>query len=122
MIFCSALLGACVGFLWYNSYPAEVFMGDTGSLFLGGVIGTMIVLLKQEILFLLVGGIFLAEILSVAVQDWIGIQKIGRRFLYRAPIHHCFQYQGLAETKIATRFWIIGGILALLGLSSLKVR
>ena len=122
VIFCSALLGACVGFLWYNSYPAEVFMGDTGSLFLGGVIGTMIVLLKQEVLFLLVGGIFLAEILSVALQDWIGIQKIGRRFLYRAPIHHCFQYQGLAETKIAVRFWIIGGILALLGLASLKVR
>ncbi len=122
VIFCAALLGACVGFLWYNSYPAEVFMGDTGSLFLGGVIGTMAVLLKQELLFFLIGGIFLAEILSVILQDWIGIQKIGRRFIYRAPIHHCFQYQGLAETKIAIRFWIVGGILALLGLASLKVR
>jgi len=122
VIFCAALLGACVGFLWYNSYPAEVFMGDTGSLFLGGVIGTMTILLKQELLFFLVGGIFLAEILSVILQDWIGIQKIGRRFIYRAPIHHCFQYQGLAETKIAVRFWIVGGILALIGLASLKVR
>ncbi len=121
-IFCAALLGACVGFLWYNSYPAEVFMGDTGSMFLGGVLGTMIILLKQEILFLIVGGIFLAEILSVVLQDWIGIQRTGRRFLYRAPIHHCFQYQGLAETKITVRFWIVSGILALVALASLKIR
>jgi phospho-N-acetylmuramoyl-pentapeptide-transferase len=121
-ILSAALLGACVGFLWYNSYPAEVFMGDTGSMFLGGVLGTMVVLLKQEILFLIVGGIFLAEILSVVLQDWIGIQRTGRRFLYRAPIHHCFQYQGLAETKITVRFWIISGILALVALASLKIR
>jgi phospho-N-acetylmuramoyl-pentapeptide-transferase len=121
-IFCAGLLGACVGFLWYNSYPAEVFMGDTGSMFLGGVIGTLMILLKQEILFILVGGVFLAEILSVALQDWIGIQRVGRRFLYRAPIHHCFKYQGLAETKITVRFWIVAGILALVALASLKIR
>ena len=121
-ILCAALLGACVGFLWYNSYPAEIFMGDTGSMYLGGVLGTMVVLLKQEVLFLIVGGIFLAEILSVVLQDWIGIQRTGRRFLYRAPIHHCFQYQGLAETKITVRFWIISGILALVALASLKIR
>ncbi len=121
-IFCAALLGACVGFLWYNSYPAEIFMGDTGSMFLGGVLGTMIVLLKQEVLFLLVGGIFLVEILSVVLQDWVGIQRTGRRFLYRAPIHHSFQYQGLAETKIVVRFWIVSGVLALLALASLKIR
>ena len=121
-IFCAALLGACIGFLWYNSYPAEVFMGDTGSMFLGGVLGTMIILLKQEILFFLVGGIFLVEILSVAVQDWIGIQRVGRRFFYRAPIHHQFKYQGLAETKVTVRIWIISGILALLALASLKIR
>ena len=121
-IFCAALLGACIGFLWFNSYPAEAFMGDTGSMFLGGVLGTLVVLLKQEVLFLLVGGVFLAEILSVVLQDWIGIQRVGRRFLYRAPIHHCFQYQGLAETKITVRFWIVSGILALVALASLKIR
>jgi len=121
-IFCAALLGACIGFLWYNSYPAEVFMGDTGSMFLGGVLGTLMILLKQEVLFILVGGIFLAEILSVALQDWIGIQRVGRRFLYRAPIHHAFKYQGLAETKITVRFWIVSGILALIALASLKIR
>jgi phospho-N-acetylmuramoyl-pentapeptide-transferase len=121
-ILCAALLGACVGFLWYNSYPAEIFMGDTGSMFLGGVLGTMVVLLKQEILFLIVGGVFLAEILSVVLQDWIGIQRTGRRFLYRAPIHHHFQYQGLAETKITIRFWIVSGVLALVALASLKIR
>jgi phospho-N-acetylmuramoyl-pentapeptide-transferase len=80
------------------------------------------ILLKQEVLFILVGGIFLAEILSVALQDWIGIQRVGRRFLYRAPIHHCFKYQGLAETKITVRFWIVAGILALVALASLKIR
>jgi phospho-N-acetylmuramoyl-pentapeptide-transferase len=122
IIFCAVLVGACVGFLWFNSYPAEVFMGDTGSMFLGGVVGTMIVLLKQEILFLLVGGIFLIEILSVALQDWIGIQRIGKRFLYRAPVHDCFQYMGVSETKITVRFWIVSGILALIGLASLKIR
>jgi phospho-N-acetylmuramoyl-pentapeptide-transferase len=121
-IFCAALVGACIGFLWYNSYPAEIFMGDAGSMFLGGVIGTMIILLKQEILFLLVGGVFLAEILSVAVQDWIGIQRVGRRFLYRAPLHHHFKYQGVAETKVTVRLWIVSGILALLALASLKIR
>jgi len=121
-IFCAALLGACIGFLWYNSFPAEVFMGDAGSMFLGGTLGTMVILLKQEILFLLVGGVFLAEILSVALQDWIGIQRVGRRFLYRAPIHHHFKYQGLAETKVTVRFWIVSGILALLALASLKIR
>ena len=121
-IFCAALLGACIGFLWYNSYPAEIFMGDTGSMFLGGVVGTSIVLLKQEVLFFVVGGLFLVEILSVVLQDWIGIQRVGRRFLYRAPIHHCFKYQGLAEPKITVRVWIISGILALIALASLKIR
>ena len=121
-IFCGALLGACLGFLWYNSYPAEVFMGDTGSMFLGGVLGTLMVLLKQEVLFVLLGGIFLVEILSVALQDWIGIQRVGRRFLYRAPIHHSLKYRGLAETKITVRIWIVSGILALVALASLKIR
>jgi len=121
-IFCAGLLGACAGFLWFNSYPAEVFMGDTGSMFLGGVVGTLMILLKQEILFVIVGAIFLAEILSVVLQDWIGIQRVGRRFIYRAPIHHCFKYQGLAETKVTVRLWIVSGVFALIGLASLKIR
>jgi phospho-N-acetylmuramoyl-pentapeptide-transferase len=121
-VFCSALFGAGVGFLWFNAYPAEVFMGDAGSMALGGTIGTVAVLLKQEVLFLIAGGVFLAEILSVVVQDWIGIQRLGRRILFRAPLHHTFQYRGLAETKIAVRFWIVSGVLSLIALASLKVR
>ena len=121
-VFCAALFGAGIGFLWFNAYPAEVFMGDAGSMALGGTIGTMAVLLKQEVLFLIAGGVFLAEIVSVVVQDWIGIQRLGRRVLFRAPLHHTFQYRGLAETKIAVRFWIVSGVLSLIALASLKVR
>ncbi len=121
-VFAGAVVGAGVGFLWFNAYPAEVFMGDTGSIVLGGVLGTVMVLIKQEVLFFLVGGIFLAEILSVAAQDWLGIQVLGRRLLFRAPIHHTYQHRGLSEPKIAIRFWIVSGILALLALAALKVR
>jgi len=121
-IYAAAVIGASVGFLWYNAYPAEVFMGDTGSLFLGGTVGTMIILVKQEILFFLVGGIFAAEIASVMLQDWIGIQRVGRRFLFRSPIHHTYQYRGWSEPKITLRFWIISALLAVLGLASLKLR
>ena len=121
-IFCAALGGAAVGFLWWNAYPAEVFMGDTGSIFLGGVVGTLIVMMKQEVLFFLAGGIFTAEIASVMLQDWIGIQRAGRRFMFRAPIHHTFQYRGWSEPKIAIRFWIISALLALLSLATLKFR
>ena len=121
-VFSSALVGACVGFLWYNAYPAEIFMGDTGSMFLGGILGTIVVSLKQEVLFFLVGGIFLAEILSVVIQDWIGIQRIGRRIFFRAPLHHTFQHRGIGETKIVIRFWIVAGIFAIIGLTALKIR
>lgn len=121
-VFCGAVVGALVGFLWFNAYPAEVFMGDTGSMALGGVLGTMMVLLKQEVLFFLLGGIFLVEIASVAIQDYIGIKLLGRRIFYRAPIHHTYQHQGLAEPKIVIRFWIVAGVLALLSLAALKIR
>jgi phospho-N-acetylmuramoyl-pentapeptide-transferase len=121
-VFCGAVVGAGVGFLWFNAYPAEVFMGDTGSMALGGILGTMMILLKQEVLFFLVGGIFLAELASVAIQDYLGIQLIGRRIFYRAPIHHTFQHRGLAEPKIVIRFWIVAGMLALLSLAALKIR
>jgi len=121
-IFSAAVIGASVGFLWYNTYPAEVFMGDTGSIFLGGIVGTIIIMLKQEILFFLAGGIFTAEIFSVIIQDWIGIQRVGKRFMYRAPIHHTYQYRGWSEPKITIRFWIISGLLAVLSLATLKLR
>ena len=111
-----------MGFLWFNSYPADVFMGDMGSLMLGGVLGTIMVLLKQEVLFFLLGGIFLAEIVSVMIQDWLGIQVLGRRLLFRAPIHHTFQHRGMSEPKIVMRFWIVAAVLALLSLAALKIR
>ncbi len=121
-VICSIVFGACLGFLWFNSYPANVIMGDTGSMALGGLLGTVAVLIKQEFLFLIVGGIFVGEAFSVLVQEKIGIKWLGRRFFARAPIHHHFQARGLADTKIVTRFWIVAGILALCGLATLKIR
>ncbi|MBI4553025.1 MAG: phospho-N-acetylmuramoyl-pentapeptide-transferase [Candidatus Latescibacteria bacterium] len=121
-VICAAIFGASLGFLWYNAYPAQVFMGDVGSLTLGGIIGTLAVLLKQEFLFLIVGGVFVIEAFSVLIQEKIGVNWLGRRMFYRAPIHQTFQHRGLAETKVVVRFWIIAGILALIGLSTLKIR
>ena len=121
-IICSIVFGACLGFLWFNSYPANVIMGDTGSMALGGLLGTVAVLVKQEFLFLIIGGIFVGEAFSVLVQQKIGIKWLGRRFFYSAPVHHHFQMRGLADTKIVIRFWIIAGILALCGLATLKIR
>ena len=121
-VVCAAIFGAGIGFLWYNAYPAQVFMGDTGSMALGGVLGTIAILLKQEFLFIIVGGVFVAEAFSVFIQEKIGINWLGRRIFYRAPIHHTYQYRGLAETKVVVRFWIISGLLALAGLATLKIR
>ncbi len=122
VIFSAALVGAGIGFLWYNSYPAQVFLGDTGSLLLGGFMATQAVLLKQEVLFLIAGGVFVAELLSTFVQDFVGIRRFKRRVLYRAPLHHTFQHMGWGETKIVVRFWIISFLLFLIALSSLKIR
>jgi phospho-N-acetylmuramoyl-pentapeptide-transferase len=121
-VICTIVFGACLGFLWFNSYPANVIMGDTGSLALGGLLGTVAVLVKQEFLFLVVGGVFVGEALSSLVQQKIGIKWLGRRFLYGAPLHHHYQARGLADTKIVIRFWIVAGILALCGLATLKIR
>ena len=118
----AALLGGLAAFLWFNTYPAEVFMGDTGSLLLGGTIGTIAVLLKKEILFLIAGGLFVIEFLSVFIQDYIGIRLLKRRILYRAPIHHTFQFLGVAEPKIVVRFWIVAVMFTLISLMSLKLR
>jgi phospho-N-acetylmuramoyl-pentapeptide-transferase len=120
-VFCAALVGACLAFLWFNAHPAEVFMGDTGSLMLGGAFGTVCLLLKQEALLLLVGGVFLAEILSTLIQERVGLAR-GKRIFFRAPFHHTFQHRGMSETKIAVRVWIISAILAAVALSTLKIR
>lgn len=116
----SALVGACIGFLWYNGYPAQLFMGDTGSLALGGVLGVSAVLLKREFLLAFIGGIFVAEALSVILQ--VGSYKLRnkKRIFLCAPLHHHFEYKGWPETKVVIRFWIIGLLLAIMGLVSLK--
>jgi phospho-N-acetylmuramoyl-pentapeptide-transferase len=122
VIVLSALVGALAAFLWFNAYPAQIFMGDTGSLLLGGMIGTSAVLLKQELLFLIAGGIFVIEFLSVFIQDYIGIKLLKRRVFYRAPIHHTYQFLGIAEPKIVVRFWILAVIFTLVSLISIKLR
>jgi phospho-N-acetylmuramoyl-pentapeptide-transferase len=120
-ILCGAMVGAGLGFLWYNSYPAEVFMGDVGSLPLGGALGAVAVITKQEILLVIVGGIFVVEALSVIFQ--VGSYKYrGKRIFRMAPIHHHFELKGVAEPKIIVRFWIITIILALVAISTLKLR
>ena len=121
-ILCAAFVGAGLGFLWYNAYPAQIFMGDTGSLGIGAVIAALCILLKQELIFPVLGGIFLVEGFTSQVQDKIGVRLLGRRLFYRAPIHHDLQYRGLAETKVVIRIWIIAGILALVALASIKIR
>jgi len=120
-VFAGAAVGACLGFLWYNSNPAEVFMGDTGSLALGGAIGSMAVVTRNELLLVLVGGVFVAETLSVMIQV-SHFRKTGKRVFKMAPIHHHFELMGWPESKVVVRFWIIAAILALLGISTFKIR
>ncbi len=121
-IFLCATMGACLGFLWYNGYPAQVFMGDTGSLALGGILGVAAVLLRRELLLALVGGIFVAETLSVILQ--VGSFKLRnkKRIFLCTPLHHHFEYKGWPETKVVLRFLIVGLILAVIGAVSLKVQ
>jgi phospho-N-acetylmuramoyl-pentapeptide-transferase len=120
-VFCAALMGACLGFLWFNAHPADVFMGDTGSLALGGSLGTVAVLLKREFLLVIVGGIFVAEALSVMIQV-ASFRTTGRRVFLMAPLHHHFERRGWAESRVVIRFWIIAILLALLSLSTLKLQ
>lgn len=118
-VYLSALFGASLGFLWFNGHPAQVFMGDVGSLTLGGIMGVSAVLLRREFLLAIVGGIFVAEALSVILQ--VGFYKWKKRRIFLcAPLHHHFEYKGWPETKVVLRFWIIGLILAMLGLASIK--
>jgi phospho-N-acetylmuramoyl-pentapeptide-transferase len=126
-IFCVALSGATLGFLWYNAHPATLFMGDTGSLALGGALGVVAILLKSEFLLAIVGGVFVAEAVSVMAQvTWFKYTRrrtgTGRRLLRMAPLHHHFEKSGWAESKIIIRFWILGILCALLALSTMKIR
>ncbi|MBN2735467.1 MAG: phospho-N-acetylmuramoyl-pentapeptide-transferase [Spirochaetales bacterium] len=120
-IMCAALTGAAVGFLWFNTHPAEVWMGDTGSLSLGGVIGVIALIIKKEILLIIIGGVFAMEILSVIIQV-LSFKLTGKRVFKMAPLHHHFELSGWKESKVVIRFWLLGGLFALLGLSTLKIQ
>ena len=120
-IFLAAVAAACLGFLWFNTYPAQVFMGDVGSLALGAALGTAAVMTKNEILLALCGGIFVVEALSVMAQV-ASFKMTGKRVFRMAPIHHHFELKGWAEPKVIVRFWIISILLALVTLSTLKLR
>ena len=120
-IFCGAMTGASLGFLWYNAHPAEIFMGDVGSLALGGGLGVVAVLIKQEILLLFIGGVYVIEALSVILQ--VGSYKLRKKRIFKmAPLHHHFEALGWQESKIIARFWILGLVMALFALTTLKLR
>ncbi|OJU11591.1 MAG: phospho-N-acetylmuramoyl-pentapeptide-transferase, partial [Caulobacterales bacterium 68-7] len=120
-VFCSAIIGGGMGFLWYNAPPAKIFMGDTGSLALGGALGAVAVCAKHELVLGIVGGLFVAEALSVAIQVAY-FKKTGKRIFLMAPIHHHFEKLGWAESTVVIRFWIVSMLLALVGLATLKLR
>ena len=127
VIFCGAMAGAGLAFLWYNTHPAQVFMGDVGALALGGALGTIAVIVRQEIVLFIMGGIFVVETVSVVIQvSWFKITKkrygVGRRVFLMAPLHHHFEQKGWKETQVVVRFWIITMMLVLVGLSTLKLR
>ena len=121
-VFCAALAGAGLGFLWFNAYPAEVFMGDVGALALGAALGTVAIIVRQEIVLFIMGGIFVAETVSVMLQ--VGYFKLsgGKRIFRMAPLHHHFELGGWKETQVVVRFWIITLMLVLVGLATLKIR
>ena len=126
-VFCGALVGAGLGFLWFNAYPAQVFMGDVGALALGGALGTIAVIVRQEIVLFIMGGVFVVETLSVMLQvAYFKYTKmrtgVGKRVLLMAPLHHHYEQKGWKETQVVVRFWIITMMLVLVGLSTLKLR
>ena len=120
-IFCGAIVGSCLGFLWFNAPPAKIFMGDTGSLSLGGSLAAVAIIVKHEIVLAIIGGLFVLETVSVIIQV-ISFKLTGKRVFRMAPIHHHFEKKGWAESTIVIRFWIIAIILALIGLATLKLR
>ena len=120
-MFCAALVGAGLGFLWFNTYPAQVFMGDVGALALGAALGTIAVIVRQEIVLFIMGGVFVMETLSVMIQV-ASFKLTGKRVFRMAPIHHHFELKGWPEPRVIVRFWIITVILVLVGLATLKLR
>jgi phospho-N-acetylmuramoyl-pentapeptide-transferase len=120
-ILCGALVGGAMGFLWFNAPPAQIFMGDTGSLAMGGAIGTIAILVKHELVLVIIGGLFVIETLSVIIQV-LYFKMTGKRIFLMAPLHHHFEKLGWSESTIVIRFWIIAMVLALIGLSTLKLR
>jgi phospho-N-acetylmuramoyl-pentapeptide-transferase len=122
MVLCLAVVGACIGFLWFNAHPADVFMGDVGSLPLGGLIAIISLIIKKEILMLILGGVFVLEITSVMIQVASFKLRNKKRVFKMAPIHHHFEMSGWAETKVVVRFWILGGLFAIIALSTLKIQ
>ena len=121
LVFCAALVGAGLGFLWFNTYPAQIFMGDIGALSLGAALGTIAVIVRQEIVLAIMGGLFVIETVSVVLQV-ASFRLIGRRIFKMAPLHHHFEQKGWKEPQVTVRFWIISLILVLIGLATLKVR
>src|SRR5207249_11229697 len=121
-VVCAALIGASLGFLWFNCHPAQVFMGDTGALAIGGLLGAIALMIKQELVLVIVGGIFVMEAASVVMQVASFKLRGGKRIFLRTPIHHHFEHLGWTETKITTRFWVLSVIFALIGLATLKLR
>ena len=126
-IFCLALIGACIGFLWFNANPAKIFLGDTGSLSMGAALGTLAVLLKKEILLIIIGGVFVIESISVILQVYyFKFTKYkygqGKRIFKMAPLHHHFELLGWPENHVVVRFWIIGVLLALISLTTFKIQ
>jgi phospho-N-acetylmuramoyl-pentapeptide-transferase len=120
-VFCLAAVGACIGFLWFNAHPAEVFMGDVGSLSLGGVVAVISLIIKKEILVLIIGGVFVIEIASVIIQV-LSYKLRKKRVFKMAPVHHHFELSGWKETQVVIRFWILGGLFAIIALSTLKIQ
>jgi phospho-N-acetylmuramoyl-pentapeptide-transferase len=121
-ILCGAVVGACLGFLWYNGYPAQVFMGDTGSLPLGGLIGYVAIVTRLELMLFIIGGVFVIEAVSVLIQIFYFKATGGKRFFRCAPLHHHFHLGGWSETHVVMRFWLLAALFAAFGLATLKLR
>jgi len=121
VVFCAAICGSCLGFLWFNAYPAQVFMGDVGALALGAALGTVAVIVRQEIVLFIMGGLFVVEALSVMIQV-ASFKLTGKRVFRMAPLHHHYELKGWKETQVVVRFWIVTMMLVLAGLASLKLR
>ncbi len=121
-VLCCAGAGACAGFLWYNAFPATVMMGDTGALGLGAMLGAVAVLMRQEVVFVIAGGVFVIELASVFVQDYIGLKLLGRRIFYRSPFHSSLLHRGVSESKVTVRLWVLSAVFAVAALAMLKLR